>query len=62
MKAYIEVFNKENIEILAKNLEEKKYEIYSAGDTLEYLKEKNIKANETKEDNFDLVAINFYPF
>jgi len=62
MKAYVEVFNKENIEILAKNLEDKKYEIYSSGDSLEYLKEKNIKAIEAKEGNFDLVVINFYPF
>lgn len=47
MKAYISVANKENIEILAKNLIDKKYEIISTGNTYKYLKEKGIEATES---------------
>ncbi len=47
MRAYISVFNKENIEILAKNLIDKKYEIVSTGNTYKYLKEKGIEAVES---------------
>jgi len=47
MRAYISVANKENIEILAKNLVDKKYEIISTGNTYKYLKEKGINAVES---------------
>ena len=47
MRAYISVSNKENIEILAKNLIDKKYEIVSTGNTYKYLKEKGIDAVES---------------
>ena len=47
MRAYISVANKENIEILAKNLIDKKYEIISTGNTYKYLKEKGIAAIES---------------
>jgi len=48
-RAYISVSNKENIEILAKNLKDKKYEIYSTGNTFKYLKDKNIDVKESSE-------------
>ena len=47
MRAYISVSNKEKIEILAKNLIDKKYEIISTGNTFKYLKEKGIEAKES---------------
>ena len=47
MRAYISVANKENIEILAQNLIDKKYEIISTGNTFKYLKEKGINAIES---------------
>ena len=47
MRAYISVSNKENIEILAKNLIDKKYEIVSTGNTFQYLKEKGISTVES---------------
>lgn len=48
-RAYISVSDKENIEILAKNLQDKKYEIVSTGNTYKYLKEKGINAIESSE-------------
>lgn len=47
MRAYISTSNKENIEILAKNLIDKKYEIISTGGTFKYLKDKGIKVTES---------------
>lgn len=47
MRAYISVFNKENIEILAKNLIDKNYEIISTGNTAKYLLDKGIKVTES---------------
>lgn len=47
MRAYLSVSNKENIEILAKNLIDKKYEIISTGNTFKYLKEKGIPVLES---------------
>ena len=46
-RAYISVADKENIEILAKNLIDKKYEIISTGNTHKYLKEKGINVIES---------------
>ena len=47
MRAYISVSNKENIEILAKNLKDKNWEIISTGNTFNYLKEKGIEVLES---------------
>lgn len=49
MRAYISVSNKENIEILAKNLQDKKFEIISTGNTYNYLKEKGINVIESSK-------------
>lgn len=67
MKAYISASNKENIELLAKNLQDKKYEIFAPKETYKYLKEKNINVIESPiekalDDNFDVVAINLNSF
>jgi len=48
-RAYLSVSNKENIEILAKNLSDKNYEIISTGNTSKYLKEKGFKVTESSE-------------
>ena len=47
MRAYISVSNKENIEILARNLKDKNWEIISTGNTFNYLKEKGIEVLES---------------
>ena len=47
MRAYISVANKEGIEVLARNLLDKKYEIISTGNTYKYLTQKGIKATES---------------
>lgn len=67
MKAYISTSNKENLEILAKNLQDKKYEIFASNKTYKYLKEKgiNVLENTTKlnfSNDFDIVVIDLYPF
>ncbi len=46
-RAYISVSNKENIEILAKNLKDKNWEIYSTSNTFKYLKDKGIDVKES---------------
>lgn len=46
-RAYISVADKENIEILAKNLIDKNYEIISTGNTCKYLSDKGIKVTES---------------
>lgn len=46
-RAYISVFNKDNIEIAAKKLVDSGYEILSTGNTYTYLKEKGIDAIES---------------
>ncbi len=49
MRALISVYRKEDIEKLAKALEELGYEIISTGGTARYLKEKGIKVREVSE-------------
>ena len=48
MRAYISTFNKENIEILAKNLINKNYEIVSTGNSANYLIEHGIKVTKSE--------------
>lgn len=47
MRAYLSAANKENLEILAKNLTDKNYEIISTGNTFKYLQEKGIKVTKS---------------
>lgn len=49
MRAYISVFNKEGIEVLAKNLVKKGFEIVSTGNSAKYLKDNGIKVTESSE-------------
>ena len=46
-RAYISVSNKENIEVLAKNLVNNNYEIVSTGGTYKYLKDKGFSPVES---------------
>ncbi|MBR2069225.1 MAG: bifunctional phosphoribosylaminoimidazolecarboxamide formyltransferase/IMP cyclohydrolase [Candidatus Gastranaerophilales bacterium] len=46
-KAYISVSNKENIEMLAKNLKDSGYQIISTSNTAKYLKEKGFEIQES---------------
>ena len=48
-RAYISVFDKENVEIPAKRLADLGYEIISTGNTAKYLKEKGIKVLDSSE-------------
>lgn len=48
-RAYISVFDKENIVEFAKELIENKYEIVSTGGTFKYLKDNNVKVKEVSK-------------
>ena len=46
-KAYLSIFNKENLEILAKNLIDKKYKLIATKNTALYLKDKGFEVEES---------------